>query len=234
MAHYSQALAQMPSAWTSTFRQFNMILIAWHRKRTHAVTENMLHAIKLSNQFWLRARQCGIRPGQFILSASILRQTMDLFEKQRVLPEELTSAARMQPRYAFRHRYRISTSAFGIGQEEGSSRTPFGLHCIAQKIGGGWPIGIVFKGRRPAGFIWEGQPTASIVHRILWLEGLEPGYNRGGKVDSFRRYIYIHGFSDETTLGRPCSHGCIHMAANDLLPLFERLPIGTLVWISWK
>jgi len=66
----------------------------------------------------------------------------------------------------------------------------------------------------------------------LWLEGLEPGFNRGGSVDTFSRYIYIHGFGDQTTLGRPFSHGCIHLAANDLIPLFDRVPVGTLVWIQ--
>jgi lipoprotein-anchoring transpeptidase ErfK/SrfK len=61
---------------------------------------------------------------------------------------------------------------------------------------------------------------------------LEPGLNRGGSVDTFRRYVYIHGFGDETTLGRPTSHGCIHVAAKDLIPLYDRVPVGTLVWIA--
>jgi len=61
---------------------------------------------------------------------------------------------------------------------------------------------------------------------------LEPGHNRGGSVDTRRRYIYLHGFGDETTLGRPQSHGCIHLAAADLMPLFDLLPTGTLVWIA--
>ena len=39
-------------------------------------------------------------------------------------------------------------------------------------------------------------------------------------------------FLDETTLGRPRSRGCIHLAAADLLPLFDVLPVGTLVWIA--
>jgi hypothetical protein len=90
----------------------------------------------------------------------------------------------------------------------------------------------VFKARQPVGLTWQGRSDGSIVHRILWLEGLEPGFNRGGEVDTFRRYIYIHGFGDETTLGRPQSCGCIHLAAVDLMPLYERLPVGTLVWIA--
>jgi lipoprotein-anchoring transpeptidase ErfK/SrfK len=82
------------------------------------------------------------------------------------------------------------------------------------------------------GLTWDGESQGSIVHRILWLEGLEPGRNRGGEVDSFERYIYIHGFGDETTLGRPQSHGCIHLGANILIPLFDRVDAGTLVWIG--
>jgi len=113
-----------------------------------------------------------------------------------------------------------------------SNRTPLGLHRIAQKIGGGAPIGTVFRYRRPIGLTWEGTPEAAIVHRILWLEGLEPGFNRGGNVDSFRRCIYLHGFGDEATLGRPQSHGCIHVAATDLIALFDRVSVGTLVWIA--
>ncbi len=77
-----------------------------------------------------------------------------------------------------------------------------------------------------------GMVDATICHRILWLDGLEPGFNRGGTVDSFQRYIYIHGFGDETTLGRPASHGCIHVAVSDLLALFDRTRVGTLVWIE--
>jgi hypothetical protein len=107
-----------------------------------------------------------------------------------------------------------------------------GLHRIARKIGGGWPVGTVFVGREFSGFTWQGLPDAKITTRILWLEGLEPGFNRGGNVDSFARYIYIHGTGDETTLGRPQSSGCVHLAADDLIPLYDLLPEGTLVWMG--
>ncbi len=135
-------------------------------------------------------------------------------------------------RYEFRRRYVISTSAHGIGQLKDSNQTPLGLHRIAQKIGGGHVIGTVFRSRKAVGLTWQRRAEASIVHRILWLEGLEPGRNRGGDVDTFERFIYIHGFGDETSLGRPSSHGCIHLAAADLIPLFDQLPVGTLVWID--
>jgi lipoprotein-anchoring transpeptidase ErfK/SrfK len=70
-----------------------------------------------------------------------------------------------------------------------------------------------------------------ILTRILWLTGLEPGRNRGGMVDTLRRYIYIHACPDSAPLGVPCSHGCIRMRNRDLLWLFERVGAGILVEI---
>jgi hypothetical protein len=126
-----------------------------------------------------------------------------------------------------------STSRFGIGQQEGSNCTPLGLHRIAEKIGGGEPAGTVFKGRRAVGHMSQPEfSDAKITTRILWLEGLDPGFNQGGNVDSHARYIYIHGTGDQKLIGKPASHGCIHLADADLIPLFDLLPGGTLVWIS--
>jgi L,D-transpeptidase YbiS len=134
--------------------------------------------------------------------------------------------------YLVRKTFRISTSRLGTGQHADSNQTPLGLHRIAAKIGAGCPSGTVFESRRPVGLIWRDRATGAIAHRILWLEGLEPGYNRGGNVDSLHRYIYIHGLANEPSLGRPASRGCIHLAAADLIPLFDRLPVGTLVWVT--
>ena len=175
----------------------------------------------LPTRLRLATRRHGVRPTRHVLYVSVLQQRMAWF-------------ARFHNTFLYSRgkRFVISTSAFGIGQQENSNQTPLGLHRIARKIGGGSPVGTVFRGRMPVGLTWDGTPNGSIVHRILWLEGLEPGFNRGGSVDSFRRYIYIHGFADESTLGRPASHGCIHMAANDLLPLFDKIPEGTLVYIT--
>lgn len=161
-----------------------------------------------------------------MLAVSVQTQMMQLLERETVQANPASVA------YQPRRRYVISTSAYGIGQLQDSNCTPLGLHRIAHKIGAGAPIGTVFRHRQPIGLTWDGWPEATIVHRILWLEGLEPGFNRGGNVDSFRRCIYIHGFGDEKTLGRPKSCGCIHVAACDLIPLFDLVTVGTLVWIS--
>ena len=101
-----------------------------------------------------------------------------------------------------------------------------------RKIGTDEPIGTIFKGRHPVGTDGKGNPEARITDRILWLTGLEAGFNLGGTVDSHGRYIYIHGVGDESHLGQPDSQGCIHLAASDLLPLFDAVPEGTLVFIS--
>jgi len=134
--------------------------------------------------------------------------------------------------YTLEKEFVISTSRHGPGQIQGSNRTPLGLHRIRTRIGAGHPVGTVFKARQQIGFTWQGLPEATIAHRLIWLEGLEDGLNRGGEVDSYRRYIYIHGIGDEPTLGRPASAGCIHMAAKELMPLFDALKLGDLVWIT--
>jgi hypothetical protein len=173
------------------------------------------------------ASRRNIRPTRFLLAVSLARQRMALLERSRDL-----ASVPSRPGYELRRWFRVSTSRFGSGQRVSSNQTPLGLHRIARKVGHGQPRGTVFKSRQPVGLTWEDRPDGAIVHRILWLEGLEPGRNRGGEVDTFRRFIYIHGFGDETTLGRPRSRGCIHLAAADLLPLFDVLPVGTLVWIA--
>jgi L,D-transpeptidase catalytic domain len=167
------------------------------------------------------------RCSRWILCVSVRDQSMLVFERagRRRQTGEL-------PDYEFRQRLVVSTSRFGVGQVIHSNRTPLGLHRVARKVGRGQPWGTVFKARQPIGNIRDSMSDGGIVHRILWLDGLEPGLNRGGEVDTFKRYIYIHGFWDETTLGRPQSMGCIHLAAADLLPLFDQVPVGTLVWIA--
>jgi len=175
-----------------------------------------------------RCRELGVVPGRFVLTVNVAEQTTTLFEK---------AVAFVGPICHKRHldrvkKFRCSTSRFGTGQVEGSYRTPLGLHRVVEKIGGGWPAGTVFNGRRPIGYTWQGRPDAKITTRILWLEGLESGFNRGGNVDSHARYIYIHGTGDQTSIGRPTTVGCIHLADADLVPLFDQLPAGTLVWIS--
>jgi len=186
--------------------------------------------------FLLACKTHGMVPTRFGLVVNVAEQSVSLFGKSfassRLFVNNPDSATVTDRRYQLIKQFRCSTSRFGTSQIAGSNGTPLGLHRIVKKIGGGWPVGTVFKSRKPIGDTWQGRPNAKVTTRILWLEGLEPGFNRGGNVDSYSRYIYIHGTGDETTIGRPASCGCIHLAANDLIPLFDKLPVGTLVWIA--
>lgn len=131
--------------------------------------------------------------------------------------------------------YRVSTAANGVGETNGSFRTPRGRHIIRAKIGRGAPIGSVFVARRPTGEIFtaalrKAAPQRDwILTRILWLSGCQPGFNRLGEVDSMRRYIYIHGAPDDVAMGKPGSRGCIRMRGRDVADLFERVAVGTPV-----
>ena len=66
----------------------------------------------------------------------------------------------------------------------------------------------------------------------MWLSGLEEGENLGGNVDTFSRYIYIHGTPEEWRLGQKASHGCIRMSNRDVIELFNIVEEGTEVYIN--
>lgn len=134
--------------------------------------------------------------------------------------------------------YPVSTSAYGIGNQEGSGKTPLGIHKISERFGENAPKGMIFKGRQATGeianIITEKLDIEAdvITSRILWLQGLEPGLNQGENIDSHDRYIYIHGTAEEGLIGQPASHGCVRMYNNDVIQLFEKIPLNTLVVIK--
>lgn len=131
--------------------------------------------------------------------------------------------------------YSISTAKNGVGEQNGSNCTPRGKHIVRAKIGAGCPENTVFVGRRPTGEIYgpelkEMFPDRDwILTRILWLSGCEVGYNRLGRVDTMRRYIYIHGTPDANPMGVPASLGCIRMRNRDVIDLFDSVAVGTSV-----
>ena len=121
-----------------------------------------------------------------------------------------------------------STGAAGTGSEPGSGCTPLGRFAIHSKHGENAPLATVFRARIPAGL----HPAASygedaILARILTLRGLEPH-----NANTLSRYIYIHGTNDIHRLGTPASHGCIRLAPQDMLTLFNCVTIGQKVVIE--
>lgn len=133
--------------------------------------------------------------------------------------------------------YPVSTALNGAGEQDGSGCTPRGEHYIRAMVGQGLPANTVFRARRPTGEIYN--PELALAHpdrdwilsRIVWLCGLEPGKNRGPGVDTFRRFIYIHGTPDTEPMGVPRSHGCIRMRNQDVIELFDRVHAGLRVVI---
>ncbi|WP_152207483.1 L,D-transpeptidase [Marinobacter changyiensis] len=131
--------------------------------------------------------------------------------------------------------YPVSSALQGPGERQDSGCTPRGRHYIRACIGADLPPGTVFVARRPTGEIYSADLARKHPHRdwiltrILWLCGRESGRNRGVGVDSFRRFIYIHGTPDTEPMGEPMSHGCIRMRNADVLDLFERVTAGVPV-----
>jgi hypothetical protein len=133
--------------------------------------------------------------------------------------------------------YPISSAAKGAGERQDSGCTPTGRHYIRAMVGKDLPQGTVFIARRPTGERYSPELAREnprrdwILTRILWLCGREWGLNRGPGVDSFRRFIYIHGTPDSEPMGIPLSHGCIRMRNTDIVAVFDRVQPGTPVLI---
>ena len=133
--------------------------------------------------------------------------------------------------------YVISTSRRPPSNVKNSLGTPRGWHEIADRIGGGQPAGMVFKSRVSTGrhfSEWPGAETETnlITSRILRLRGLEPGVNLGGEVDTYERYVYLHGTNHESRIGEPLSAGCVLMRNLDIVELHDEVRTGDLVWIG--
>lgn len=145
--------------------------------------------------------------------------------------------------------YDVNTAKNGVGEMKDSECTPRGRHCIVDKIGKGCFINTIFVGRQSTGQVYQKEKPHSslpmndnaskdfILTRILRLAGLEDGVNKGyhssGQcVDSFARYIYIHGSPDEASFDQPNSKGCIRMRNADIIVLYDRVQIGNEVFIS--
>jgi len=128
-----------------------------------------------------------------------------------------------------------STSAKGPGSKKNSYKTPLGWHSVAEKVGDEKPWGQVFVEKIPTRQVWRpGDPVKEdlVLTRVMALTGEEPGKNKGGDVDSYARYIYIHGTNDEKQIGKPVSHGCVRLTNDAVIAAYERIPVKTFVLIT--
>ncbi len=124
--------------------------------------------------------------------------------------------------------YTVSTAAKGVGFSPGSFRTPTGRFVIVQKIGEGQPPGTIFVAREPVGFWQSGDATEKdlVLTRIIRLSGLQTE-----NVNSFDRFIYIHGTNHEDKLGTPASCGCVRLSNADVVELHDIVRPGMIVEI---
>ncbi|MEI6861980.1 MAG: L,D-transpeptidase [Verrucomicrobiota bacterium] len=173
--------------------------------------------LELVNQTCVRL---GIKPAERLLVVRLGPQTLQFYRAGLLLRS-----------------FAISTSRLPPSNVKNSLGTPRGLHEIAERIGAGQPPGMVFKGRVPTGrhfseFSEAEQAANLITTRILWLRGLDPGVNAGDAVDTYTRYIYLHGTNHEDKIGRPCSAGCVLLRNLEIIELYDEVRTGDLVWIG--
>ena len=134
--------------------------------------------------------------------------------------------------------YSVSSATNGLGEKQNSERTPRGKHRIHNIIGLDAQPNSVFLGRQWTGEIYSLELAAKyperdwILTRILQLDGLEPGKNKNGPVDSLSRYIYIHGVPDNGIMGIPSSHGCIRMLQSNIIELAMWVHVDMLIEIT--
>lgn len=174
--------------------------------------------------------------------ANFLSEYLKLKYKDRSFKKYMYVSVKHQRLYLIENdstirKYPISTAEKGMGCKRNSYKTPPGLHTIKTKIGDNVPKGGIFESRlyngKIAKIITDDARADGdyVTSRIMWLQGEEPGVNRGRNVDSYNRYIYIHGTAEEGRIGRPASHGCIRMKNDDVIELYDLVDEGTPILI---
>ena len=162
----------------------------------------------------------GLNLADHVLIASVRHQTINHFQYGKSVKAYVMSSSKRPPSCA-----------------EGSLGTPWGLHEVCEKIGEGEALGTVFEGRASIGLrYWECEREKReenlITTRILRLRGLQPRVNSGGQVDTYNRYVYVHGTNHEDRLGSPSSSGCLQLGNKEALELFDIVPEGTHLYVS--
>ncbi len=174
--------------------------------------------------------------------ASFLSEYLNLKYKDRSFEKYMYVSVKYQRLYLIVNdstirKYSISTAKKGIGCKANSNKTPSGLHTTKRKIGEKVPLGGILESRVYSGKIAkiltnkEKADGDYVTTRVMWLQGEEPGINKGRDMDSYNRYIYIHGTPEEGLIGEPASHGCVRMKNKDVIELFSLVDEGTPILI---
>jgi len=109
----------------------------------------------------------------------------------------------------------VKTYTIAVGMA--GLETPSGVYTINDKqVNPYWHVPDSDWAGRLAGHVIPPGPTNPIKAR--WM-GIYAGAG-------------IHGTTDVNSLGSAASHGCIRMAISDVIDLYDRVPLGTTVYIA--
>ncbi|MCT4582073.1 MAG: L,D-transpeptidase [Flavobacteriales bacterium] len=196
----------------------------------------------LSLKSWSQVINEEIRPAVNRGTEEFLKDYLSIKYPGRKFTDFIYVGVKRQELYLFRGGellkvYPVSTSKHGAGSVEGSEMTPVGLHKVHGKFGEDIPENGILKHKRFTGELAEIEYRPMpinkdiITTRVITIEGLERGVNKGGKLDSYDRHIYIHGTAEEGLIGQPASHGCVRLKNKDVMDLFDLLSKGMYVII---
>ncbi len=198
--------------------------------------------LTLSFKHWSQVINEEVQPAINRGTEEFLKDYLSIKYPNRKFTDFIYVGVKRQELYLFRGGellkvYKVSTSKHGAGSVEGSEMTPVGLHKVNGKYGEDVPENGILKHKRFTGEVAEIEyrpvPINKdiITTRIITIEGLERGVNKGGKLDSYDRHIYIHGTAEEGLIGMPASHGCVRLKNKDIMDLFDLLSKGMYVII---
>ena len=110
--------------------------------------------------------------------------------------------------------------AYPIGAPTGDARWSGTTQVSAKKINPGWTPTGEMRRKNPAlpAFVPGGHPRNPLGVRALYLGS-----------STYR----IHGTDAPWTVGQDVSRGCIRMFNDDVIDLYQRVPIGTQVLVTW-
>lgn len=152
--------------------------------------------------------------------------------------------------------YEVSTAKNGFGNQYGSAKTPIGLLSVKQKVGAGLPDYTLIMNLKPVknkNGEYVKLPMCDSMTNILRKTLLNiQQYVVPGDLTSEEKYlldceahvltralvldasrgVYIHGTNYENHLGEPMSGGCIRMSNDDVKELFNKIPVGTKIYIN--
>ena len=111
--------------------------------------------------------------------------------------------------------------AYPIGSPMGEARWEGVLHVSEKRINPLWTPTADMRRENPTlpAYVPGGHPLNPLGPRAMYLGNT-----------TYR----IHGTDAPWTVGQDVSHGCIRMYNNDVIDLYDRVPVGTKVVVTWQ